>query len=206
MNSKSRVRTKLKIPPAFEPDVWICNHSCKKNVENKLINGSIVNAHSIKFNEKILEKKSKILSMRDYEKLMDRKYELQRLARRKKLQSPYSKKKLLSEYSISKNLALKKHNLKKFNKKLSKLKMFCKGKYGHKFFFKKIKRMGQKTKVKVNYFSSMRRKFKRRNISFIKSTKNTSNYKNLKNLDENYSLLNESIQTASFDMPQDQER
>lgn len=190
MNSKIRTSVKLKIPPAFEPDVWVCNHSKKKGVQTTPDSGSVRNHHSTR--SSAFKKKLKFLSMKQFDKQMNRKFEQLRLARREKIQSPYSKRLLLSEYKNSKNLVPKKHKSKKKIKRYIKMKIFSKKKYGYKKIFKRIKNLDSRNRTKVNQLIKMGRKETRKKLSFIKQKMNKkANCKNLKELNDSSSFLEE---------------
>ncbi|RNA36294.1 hypothetical protein BpHYR1_016591 [Brachionus plicatilis] len=190
MNSKIRTSVKLKIPPAFEPDVWVCNHSKKKSVQTTPDSGSVRNHHSTR--SSAFKKKLKFLSMKQFDKQMNRKFEQLRLARREKIQSPYSKRLLLSEYKNSKNLVPKKHKSKKKIKRYIKMKIFSKKKYGYKKIFKRIKNLDSRNRTKVNQLFKMGRKETRKKLSFIKQKMNKkANCKNLKELNDSSSFLEE---------------
>lgn len=176
MNSKTKT-IRLKIPPAFEPDVWICNHSGKKSIQNSASS----------------QKKTRFLSMKEFDKQMNRKFEQMKMARRKNLESPYSKSLLLSEYNNLKHLVTKKHKFKKKNKTFVKLITFCKKKYRYRKKFKFIKKLGSNTRVKVNQYVNTRKKNERKKFSFVNLFRKKKNFRNYKKMDDNIGILDESL-------------
>ncbi|CAF0796335.1 unnamed protein product [Brachionus calyciflorus] len=158
MNSKNKpVRTdeiKLKIPPAFVPDQWVCNHSKKRKTEKiqekpkKLIKRKrrIHPQVSLSYdlmgknfpkplnkNTNSFAKKLPLISMEEFNKRMNKKFERIRLTRRKKIQSEYSKALLLPEYELVKG-SLPKKKPKLFKPKIKKSNFRVKKSFSKKKF------------------------------------------------------------------------